>query len=153
MKRLLGLATAVAFLGSASAASAQTVKIGVVASFSGPFAVWGKQFKESVEAYQRVHGKTANGHEIQFVYRDNGGADPAKARQLAEELILRERVQFLAGFELTPNALAVAEVITEAKVPTVIFNAATSMITRRSPYFVRTSMTVQQYVAPLPTWA
>lgn len=153
MKRLLGLATAVALVGSVCSASAEVVKVGVIANFSGAFAIWGKQFKESIEAYQRVHGKSVNGNEIQFIYRDNGGADPAKARQLAEELILRERVKFIAGFDLTPNALAVAEIITEAKVPTVIFNAATSVITRRSPYFVRTSMTVQQYVAPLPTWA
>jgi branched-chain amino acid transport system substrate-binding protein len=153
MKRILAAAAGVAMFASATTASAEVIKIGLLANFSGAFAVWGQQFRQSVEAFQKVHGKTVNGNEIQFVYRDNGGADPAKARQLAEELVLRERVKFLTGFDLTPNALAVAELITEAKVPTVIFNAATSIITRKSPYFVRTSMTVQQYVAPLPTWA
>lgn len=153
MKRLFAAAAGFALFASASAATADVIKVGLIANFSGAFAVWGQQFRQSVEAFQKVHGKSVNGHEIQFIYRDNGGADPAKARQLAEELILREKVKFIAGFDLTPNALAVAELITEAKVPTVIFNAATSIITRKSPYFVRTSMTVQQYIDPLPTWA
>ncbi len=153
MKKLVGVLAGAAFLASAASAQAEVIKIGLIASFSGAFAVWGQQFRQSVEAYQKVNGKSVDGHEIQFIFRDNGGADPAKSRQLAEELILREKVKFITGFELTPNALAVAELITEAKIPTVIFNAATSMITRSSPYFVRTSMTVQQYVAPLPTWA
>lgn len=153
MKAFKGALVGAALLASAATASAEVIKIGLIANFSGAFAVWGQQFKQSVEAFQKVNGNSVNGHEIQFVYRDNGGADPAKSRQLAEELILREKVKFLTGFDLTPNALAVAELITEAKVPTVIFNAATSIITRKSPYFVRTSMTIQQYVAPLPDWA
>jgi len=153
MRKILAVAVGVAMLAGATTACAEVVKVGVIANFSGAFAIWGQQFKQSVEAYQNVNGKSVDGNEIQFVYRDNGGADPAKSRQHAEELILREKVKFLAGFDLTPNALAVAELITEAKVPTVIFNAATSIITRKSPYFVRTSMTLQQYIAPLPTWA
>ena len=153
MKTILAAAVGVAMLAGVTNASAEVVKVGVIANFSGAFAIWGQQFKQAVEAYQSVNGKSVDGNEIQFVYRDNGGADPAKSRQHAEELIMREKVKFLAGFDLTPNALAVAELITEAKVPTVIFNAATSIITRKSPYFVRTSMTLQQYIAPLPTWA
>ena len=153
MRKILAVAVGVAMLAGATTACAEVVKVGVIANFSGAFAIWGQQFKQSVEAYQNVNGKSVDGNEIEFVYRDNGGADPAKSRQHAEELILREKVKFLAGFDLTPNALAVAELITEAKVPTVIFNAATSIITRKSPYFVRTSMTLQQYIAPLPTWA
>ena len=153
MKKILAAAVGVAMLAGVTNASAEVIKVGVIANFSGAFAIWGQQFKQAVEAYQSVNGKSVDGNEIQFVYRDNGGADPAKSRQHAEELIMREKVKFLAGFDLTPNALAVAELITEAKVPTVIFNAATSIITRKSPYFVRTSMTLQQYIAPLPTWA
>ncbi len=153
MKRILSAAAGMALALGATSASAEVIKIGMIANFSGAFAVWGQQFRQSVEAYQKVHGKTVDGHEIQFIYRDTGGADPAKSRQHAEELVLREKVRFITGFDLTPNALAVAELITEAKVPTVIFNAATSIITRKSPYFVRTSMTVQQYIDPLPTWA
>ena len=153
MKKILAAAVGVALLAGVTNVRAEVIKVGVIANFSGAFAIWGQQFKQAVEAYQSVNGKSVDGNEIQFIYRDNGGADPAKSRQHAEELIMREKVKFLAGFDLTPNALAVAELITEAKVPTVIFNAATSIITRKSPYFVRTSMTLQQYIAPLPTWA
>ncbi len=153
MRRILAAVVGAAMLAGTTLASAEVVKVGIIAEFSGPFAVWGTQFRQAIEAFQKVNGKTIDGHEVQFVYRDVGGADPAKSRALAEELILRERVKFIGGFALTPNALAVAEIITEAKIPTVIFNAATSIITRKSPYYVRTSMTVQQYIDPLPTWA
>jgi branched-chain amino acid transport system substrate-binding protein len=149
-KSLLSLVAALALT---CAAQAETVKIGVIGVFSGGFARWGEQFTQAIEVYQKHHGKTVNGHEIQIVYRDAGGPDPAKARQLAEELILREKVQFLGGFAFTPNAMAVAQLITESKTPTVIFNAATSVITRRSPYFVRVSFTLPQITAPVAEWA
>lgn len=152
--RIVSAAAAVVALGlSAGAASAQTIKIGHISGFSGPFAVWGKQFKQAIEAFQKVNGDSVNGRKIEIIYRDVGAVDPAKARSLAEELILREKVKVLTGFSLTPNALAVAEIITEAKMPTVIFNAATSIITRKSPFYVRTSMTAQQYVMPIGSWA
>ncbi len=153
MGKMRATLTALALTFSISHASAEVIKIGMIANFSGPFAVWGQQFRQSMEAFQKVNGKSIDGNEVQLIFRDNGGADPAKARQLAEELILREKINFLTGFDLTPSALAVADLITEAKMPTVIFNAATSVITRKSPYFVRTSQTVQQYVEPLPEWA
>jgi branched-chain amino acid transport system substrate-binding protein len=153
MRKLLFGLTAAAVLALTGAAQAETVKIGVIGVFSGGFARWGTQFQQAIEVYQKHHGKTANGNTIEVVYRDAGGPDPAKARQLAEELILREKVQFLAGFAFTPNALAVAQLITEAKTPTVIFNAATSVITRRSPYFVRVSFTLSQDTVPLAVWA
>ncbi|MCC2098268.1 MAG: ABC transporter substrate-binding protein [Hyphomicrobiales bacterium] len=152
MKSRLSLLAAGAFLVAASGASADTIKIGHISNFSGPFAVWGKQFSQAIKAYQKVHGDTVNGHKIELVYRDVGAVNPAKSRQLAEELILREKIKVLTGFSLTPNALAVAETITEAKMPTVIMNAATSVITRKSPYFVRVSMTVQQFIKPMPEY-
>ena len=152
MKSTLSMLAAGAFLAAASGASADTIKIGHISNFSGPFAVWGKQFSQTIKAYQKVHGDTVNGHKIEVIYRDVGAVNPAKARQLAEELILREKIKVLTGFSLTPNALAVAETITEAKMPTVIMNAATSVITRKSPYFVRVSMTVQQFIKPMPEY-
>ena len=88
---------------------AETVKVGVIGVFSGGFARWGEQFKQAIEVYQKHNGDSVNGHKIEILYRDAGGPDPAKARQLAEELILREKVQFLAGFAFTPNALSVAQ--------------------------------------------
>lgn len=152
--RLIRLAIAAGVLFAIpAAAQAETIRIGHISNFSGPFAVWGQQFKRAIEAYQKVHGDIVNGHKIEVLYRDVGAVNPAKARQLAEELILRDKIKVLTGFSLTPNALAVAEVITESRTPTVIFNAATSIITRKSPYYVRVSLTVHQYIRPLGVWA
>lgn len=148
-----GLCAGAALLALNGMAAADIVKVGVIGVFSGGFARWGEQFKQAIEVYQKHNGDSVNGHKIEILYRDAGGPDPAKARQLAEELILREKVQFLAGFAFTPNALSVAQLITEAKVPTVIFNAATASVTRRSPYFVRVSFTLPQDTAPVAEWA
>lgn len=148
-----GLCAGAALLMLGGIASADTVKVGVIGVFSGGFARWGEQFKQAIEVYQKQNGDSVNGNKIEVLYRDAGGPDPAKSRQLAEELILREKVQFIAGFAFTPNALAVAQLVTEAKVPTVIFNAATAVVTRRSPYFVRVSFTLPQDTAPVAEWA
>lgn len=134
-------------------AGAETVKVGVIGTFSGPFARWGEQFRQAIAVYQKQHGTSVNGHQIEVILRDDGGPDPARARQLAEELILRDKVQFLGGFVFTPNALAVAELVTESKTPTVIFNAATAIITRKSPYFLRVSQTIPQVAYPIGQWA
>ena len=136
-----------------AAASAETVKVGVIAPFSGPFARWGEQFQQAIKVYQKQHGESVNGNTVAVVYRDSGGPDPARAKQLAEELILREQVQFLGGFTFTPNALAVADLVTEAKIPTIIFNASTAANTRKSPYFVRTSQTIPQVTVEIAKWA
>jgi len=144
-------ALAGAFAGAAAAAD--TVKVGVVGTFSGPFARWGEQFRQAIAVYQKQHGTSVNGIPIEVIFRDDGGPDPVRARQLTEELILREKVQFLGGFVFTPNALAVAELVTETKTPTVIFNAATAVVVRKSPYFVRVSQTIPQVAAPIGQWA
>jgi len=158
MQRLLGLVVGAMLLLWNGAASADVVKVGLIASYTGAFATWGTQFQQAVEAYQASHGKTVKGpdgkeHEIQFVYRDVASQGPDKAKQLAEELVLRDRVKFIAGLELSPHAMALADVSKEVQVPVVIMNAATSSITRMSPYFVRVSMTVPQLVSPMGPWA
>jgi len=137
----------------AAGASAETVKVGVIGTFSGPFARWGEQFQQAIKVYQKQHGASVNGNTVEVIYRDDGGPDPARAKQLAEELILREHVQFLGGFVFTPNALAVADIVTEAKMPTIIFNASTAVVTRKSPYFVRTSQTIPQVTVEIAKWA
>ena len=138
---------------TAAPASAETVKVGVIAPFSGPFARWGEQFQQAIKVYQKQHGESVSGNTIEVIYRDSGGPDPARAKQLAEELILRENVQFIGGFTFTPNALAVADLVTEAKMPTIIFNASTAANTRKSPYFVRTSQTIPQVTVEIAKWA
>ena len=158
MKLLMRAAAVAAFSLSASVASADVVKVGLIADYTGAFAIWGTQFQQAIEAFQAVNGKTVKGpdgkeHEIQFVYRDAISAGPEKSKQLAEELVLREKVKFLAGFDLSPQAMAVADIATQAKIPTVIMNAATASITRSSPYFVRVSMTIPQHGVTAGRWA
>lgn len=136
-----------------SVAVADELKVGVIAPFSGPFAIWGKQFKEAIEVYQAQHGSSAGGHEISLIYKDSGGPNPDKAKALAQELLVRDRVDYLAGFVFTPNALAVAPLVNKAKKPTVIFNAATSVITEKSEHFVRTGFTLWQVTVPMAEWA
>lgn len=154
MRSRWGMVIFAAFLAwNAAAAAADTVKIGVMAPFSGPFARWGTQFREGIEVWQKQHGKSVNGIPIEIVYRDTGGPNPARARQLAEELVLRDKVQYLGGLVFTPNALALSELITEAKMPTVIFNAATAVIVRKSHYYIRVSQTIPQVALPIGEWA
>ncbi len=136
---------------SSTAFAAETVKVGVIGPFSGPLSgAWGTPFKQGIETYAAQQGlKLVDGTEIEFVYRDLATVDPQKARALAQELIVRDKVQYLAGFVSTPDALAVASIIESAKVPSVIFNAAGPSILEKSQYFVRTSNTLPQITSPL----
>jgi branched-chain amino acid transport system substrate-binding protein len=158
MKRLIVSAAAALFAFAAPASAKDIYKIGLIADFTGAFASWGVQFQQAIEAFQSVNGKTLKGPkgeeiEVQVVYRDAASQGPEKTVQLAEELVLREKVRMLTGFDLSPQAMAVGKIADQAKIPVVIMNAATASIVRGSPYYVRVSMTIPQYVAPLPKWA
>jgi branched-chain amino acid transport system substrate-binding protein len=145
--------TAILSLAAGAALAQATVKIGVVAEFSGPFADYGAQIVGGMKAYLKQNGEVFAGKKIEIVIRDTTGAAPDVAKRLAQELITRDQVDILAGFGLTPNALAVAPVSAEAKKPMVIMNAATSVITTRSPYIVRVSHTLPQDTQPIAQWA
>jgi branched-chain amino acid transport system substrate-binding protein len=129
--------------------AAQTIKVGIAGPFSGPFAHYGKLFKDGAEAYVASQGGKLAGQSIEFIYRDTGGPNPAGTKNLAQELIVKDKVDYLGGFVFTPNAFAVAPLIQESKTPTVIFNAATSDITTKSDYFIRTSYTLWQVTVPM----
>lgn len=144
---------AIVIMCSIASASADTIKVGVLGPYSGPFATWGKQFKEGVEAFQRQHGTKIGDHNIEFVYRDLDNANPPQAKALVQELIIKDKVQYIAGFVFTPNAAAIAPVVEEAKVPAVIFNAAGLGITLRSNFLVRTSFTLPQLSVPIAGYA
>ena len=147
------LALTAAAVVAGGAAAADTIKVGVVAPFSGPFARWGEQFQQAVDVYQAEHGTTVNGDEVEFVWRDSGGPNPDQAKALAQELVVKDQVSYLAGFVFTPNALAAAPIAERGQVPTVIFNAATSIINAQSDYFVRTSFTLPQVTVPVANYA
>lgn len=150
--KALGLASAFALI-SATGSVADTIKVGIIAPFSGPNAVWGSQFRQAIEVYVAQNGNHAGEHTVEFLYRDLPATNPDQARALAQELLIREEVNYLGGFVFTPNALAVAPLATQAKVPTVIFNAATSSINGSSDYFLRTSFTLWQVSVPVAEWA
>jgi branched-chain amino acid transport system substrate-binding protein len=144
---------AMLLLGVGAACAQGTVKIGVVAEFSGPFADYGAQILGGMKAYLKQNGDVFGGKKIEIVTKDTTGAAPEVAKRVAQELVTRDQVDILAGFGLTPNALAVAPVSAEAKKPMVIMNAATSIITTRSPYIVRVSHTLPQDTQPIAQWA
>jgi branched-chain amino acid transport system substrate-binding protein len=145
---------AVAAFTAVGLAQAQgVVKLGMVGEFSGPFAQYGQQILGGMKAYMKEHGDTVAGKKIEIVQKDTTGPAPDVAKRLAQELVTRDNVDILVGFGLTPNALAVAPVATEAKKLMVIMNAATSIITTKSPYIVRVSMTLPQVTQPMAVWA
>jgi branched-chain amino acid transport system substrate-binding protein len=133
---------------------AQTIKIGVINTYSGPNASLGDIMDKGMKLYMKQNEKRLPpGVKIELVIRDDGGANPDKAKQLAQELIVRDHVQILTGLIWTPNAAAIAPLATEAKLPVVIMNAGTSSITTMSPYFARVSFTLWQSSFPTGTWA
>lgn len=134
------------------AANADEIRVGVIACFSGPYSSWGKHIQAATDLYLAQHGGKAGNHTVKVIYRDVGGNNPARARQLAEELIVRDKVQYIAGLEFTPTAVAVADIATQAKVPTVINNAGTSGILGKSPYLLRSGFTQWMVSTPLAKW-
>jgi branched-chain amino acid transport system substrate-binding protein len=147
------LATTTALAFAPGAYAQDTIKVGVIAPFSGPFADYGKQMEGGIKAWVALHGDTVAGKKIQIIYKDTTGPAPEVAKRLAQELVVRDKVDFLAGFGLTPEALAVAPIAEQAKKPMIIMNAATSVITTKSDYIARFSMTLPQISAPMADWA
>jgi branched-chain amino acid transport system substrate-binding protein len=155
MSRIATLAAA-AFAAALTtqALAADPVRIGLVLPMSGPFAAYGKQIEHGVKLWLAQNGDTVAGRKVELVVKDDSpGTAGDVSKRVAQELVVKDKVDILAGFGLTPSALAVAPVATEAKKPMVVMNAATSIITEKSPYIVRTSHTLPQDTAPIATWA
>ncbi len=149
-----GLACLAGALLAATPALAQgSIKIGVIMSFSGQFADPGAQIDNGIKLYMKQNGDTVAGKKIELIRKDNGGVAPDAAKRLSQEAIVRDKVDMIVGFDLTPNALAAADVSAQAKKFMVNMNAATSIITTKSDYMVRTSFTVPQVNESLGTWA
>lgn len=150
---LLALGALAMLAGTPAQAQQQTVKVGIIAPFSGVDGGFGRTMRAAVETYVAEHGDSVDGKKVEFIYRDSGGVNPGLVKQLAQELILKDKVSYLGGFNYSPNALAVAPIVQQSKTPTVLFNAATSAITAKSDYFVRTANTLWQVYVPLAKWA
>jgi len=156
MKKLLiafgGFATA-ALIAVSPAGAQNTVKIGLIMPYSGQFADLATQMDNGIKLYMKQKGNTVAGKKIEIIRKDTGGVAPDVATRLAQELITRDNVDILAGFTLSPNAIAVSKISTQAKKFMVIMNAATTVIITMSPYSVRTSMTLPSVGATAGTWA
>ena len=147
---LVGLALSIV---ATTAAHAQgTVKIGLILPYSGQFADTATQMDNGIKLYMKKYGDTVAGKKIEIIRKDIGGPSPDVAKRLAQELVVRDGVDILAGFVLTPNALAASDVSDQAKKFMVIMNAATSIITTKSPYSVRTSVTLPQVTETFGAW-
>jgi len=150
---LAGFAAASAIATVPAAIAQETIKIGFVGPYTGPFAVAGQSFRQGVDAYMALNGATAGGHKVEVIYRDSAGADPSLAKRLAEELVVKDKVAMLAGFYLTPEVAATAPVANAAKVPLFIVNAATPSLMKMSPYFVRMGQAINQPAELAATYA
>lgn len=138
----------------AGGANAQdTVKIGLIMAYSGQFADTANQMQRGIDLYMKQHGDEVAGKKIEIIKKDTGGPNPDVAKRLAQELVVRDGVDIIAGFTLTPEALGAAAISDQAKKFMVVMNAATSVITEKSPYVVRTSMTIPQLNYPFGKWA
>ena len=150
----LVLAFALLLLGGGAVLGQQPpIRIGVVYSFSGAGGTAGKEFNDVLALFQKQHGDTINGRKVEVIERDDGGIAPDNAKRLAQELIVQQHVDLLAGLIFTPNAVAVGTVSTQAKMPVFIVNATTSGIMAKNPYMSRYSMTATQVTVPLAQYA
>jgi branched-chain amino acid transport system substrate-binding protein len=153
-KWLAGLGSLAIAAFAATAAHAQdTVKIGLIMSYSGQFADTATQMDNGIKLYMKQKGDTVAGKKIELVRKDTGGIAPDVATRLAQELVTRDKVDILAGFTLSPNAIAVSKVATDAKKFMVIMNAATTVIITMSPYSIRTSVTLPSIGMTAGSWA
>jgi branched-chain amino acid transport system substrate-binding protein len=145
---------AAALTAAASSSHAQgTVKIGLIMAYSGQFADTAAQMDNAIKLYIKQHGDTVAGKKIEIIRKDTGGPNPDVAKRLAQELVVRDKVDVLAGFTLTPEAFGAADVSAEAKKFMVVMNAATSAVTTKSPYVARTSLTIPQLENTFGAWA
>jgi branched-chain amino acid transport system substrate-binding protein len=149
IKSLLISATSIFSVANA----AEPLKVGLVLPMSGPFSAYGKQIEHGARLYVQQAGGSFSGRKVELIIKDDTGVAPEISKRVAQELVVKDKVDVLAGFGLTPSALASAAIATEAKKPMVVMNAAASVITTKSPYIVRVSHTLPQATAPIAQWA
>jgi branched-chain amino acid transport system substrate-binding protein len=155
MKPVVYAATAALVLAATGSCFAQdSIKVGVLVSYSGMGALGGQQTDAAIKLFQQKFGDSPGGKKIEFIRRDTGGPNPEVAKRLVQEVVTRDKVQILIGPDFTPNTLAAAPIVTEAKVPTMVIGAATTgIIGEKSPYFTRTFFAIPQLCKPLAGYA
>lgn len=133
-------------------AQSDPIRIGLILPMTGPFASTGRQVEAAAKLYMAQNGSTVAGRRIELIVKDDGGTADV-TRRLAQELVVNDKVAVLAGFGLTPLALATAPIATQSKTPMVVMAAATSSIIEASPFIVRTSFTLPQATVGIAEWA
>ena len=149
---LSAVAGAALLLSAGSVMAEDTFKVGLILPMTGPFASTGKQIEAAARLYIAQNGSTVAGKKVELVVKDDTSA-PDVTKRIAQELVINDKVQVLAGFGLTPLAMATAPVATQSKTPMVVMAAATSSITNASPFIVRTSFTLPQAAVAMGDWA
>jgi branched-chain amino acid transport system substrate-binding protein len=139
--------------GAWAAPAGPPLKIGFVAPMSGEGAEFGQRIYNGVRAYIKEHGDTVAGRKVEVIVRDTTGPLPEMARRYSQELVARDKVEFLAGYAYTPEALGGAPIATQSKTPMIVMNASASAVVQKSPYIARVSFTEGQLTAPLAEWA
>lgn len=150
--RLAAVAAALA-LTATNVAAQQTIRISLILPLSGPYADYGNQISNGARLYIARHGDTVAGRKLELIVRDDTGIAPELTKRLAQELVTNQQVDVLAGFGLSPGALATAAVATQSGKPMVVMNAAASVLTSKSPNIVRVSHTLPQLSQPMAKWA
>jgi branched-chain amino acid transport system substrate-binding protein len=149
--RAIGALVAIG-LWTGAAAAQDSVKVGLILPLTGQQASTGRQIEAAARLFMQQNGASVAGKTLELIVKDDTGS-PDVSKRLAQELIVNDKVAFVAGFGLTPIALAVAPLATQAKVPEIVMAAGTSSITEASPYIVRTSFTLPQSTVPMAEWA
>lgn len=153
LSRLLAAMALVALMAASPVAMAQeTIRIGIVGPFTGPLAVMGKHWREGIETFLALNGKEVGGRTVEVIYRDSTG-NPANARQLVQELVVRDKVSIVGGFGLTPEAAAAAPIINQARTPAFLFHTASPSLMAASPYFVRMGQNIGTNAEVASAWA
>ena len=152
-RALIGLCSVIAVWFAAPVQAQQPIKIGLIMPYTGQFTDTAAQMDNAIKLYMKQHGDVVAGRKIEVIRKDTGGVAPDVAKRIAREYVVNDNVDILAGFVLTPNALAAGDVSAEAKKFMVVMNAATSIITTKSPYMTRSSLTLPQLIEPFGAWA
>lgn len=154
MKRIaIGSIWALWALAATAAHAQQPIKLGIISAYSGQFADTAQQIENGFKLYMKQHGDTVAGRKIEIIRRDTGGPNPDVAKRLAQELVVRDKVDILTGFTTSPESFGAADVSAEAKKLMVSMNGTASTLTEKSPYIVRSSFTLPQIAQALGAWA
>lgn len=149
----LGAALDTTLARGALAAAEGPLRIGLIVTYSGPYADYGRQMDNGIALWLQQNGGTVAGREVEIIRRDTAGPAPDLATRFARELITRAGVELILGLDFSPNAMAIGPVLTQARIPCIILNASASDVPKRSDYIARISFTVGQVSAPMGTWA